>query len=109
MTGAPFDVGRVKRDLKRFRDRLRNFKWLIVFSFNLGYALECKKICDPQTNRRRRGIFSYGWASFINRDGPDLIELFSSSSSLLCLRCVIDLIDIRLVTISSGSTPFKST
>jgi hypothetical protein len=25
-----------------------------------GYALECKKICDPQTNRRRRGIFSYG-------------------------------------------------
>jgi hypothetical protein len=74
-----------------------------------GYALECKKICGPQTNRRRRGIFSYGWASFINRDGPDLIELFSSSSSLLCLRYVIDLIDIRLVTISSGSTPFKST
>jgi len=78
-----------------------------------GYALECKKICDPQTNRRRRGIFYYGWAvswaSFINRDGPDLIESFSSNSSLLCLKYVIGLIDIRLVTISSGSTPFKST
>jgi len=78
-----------------------------------GHGLECKKICDPQTNRRRRGILSYGWvvswAGFINRDGPDMIELFSDSSSSLCLKYAIDLIDIRLVTISSGSTPFKST
>jgi len=78
-----------------------------------GYALECKKIRNPQTNRRRRGIFSYGWAgswaSFINRDGPGLIELFSNSSSLLCSKYVIDLIDVCLITISSGSTPFKST
>jgi len=78
-----------------------------------GDALEFKKICNPQTNRRRRGIFSYGWAvsgaSYINRDGPDLIELFSGSSTLLCLKYVIDLIDIRLVTTSSGSTPFKAT
>jgi hypothetical protein len=78
-----------------------------------GYALECKKICNPQTNRRRRGIFSYEWAvaraSFINRDGPDLIELFSDSSSLLCLKYVINLINVCLVTISSGPTPFKST
>jgi len=35
-----------------------------------GYALEFKKICDPQTNRRRRGIFYYGWASFIARRAP---------------------------------------
>jgi hypothetical protein len=28
---------------------------------------------------------------------------------LLCLTYVIDLMDIRPVTISSGSTPFKST
>jgi hypothetical protein len=33
MTGAPFDVGRVKRSQKRFRDRQRNS----------GHALECKK------------------------------------------------------------------
>jgi hypothetical protein len=55
----------------------------------------------------------YGWAvswgSFINRDGPDLIELFSGGSWRLCLKYVIGLIDIRLATISSGSTPFKST
>jgi len=63
-----------------------------------GYALECKKIGAPQTNRRRRVIFYYGWAvsgaSFINRDRPELIDLFSASSSSLCLKCVIDLIDI---------------
>jgi len=78
-----------------------------------GYAHECKKICGSQTNRRRRGIFYYGWAvswaGFINRDGPDLIELVSDSSSALCWKYVIDLMDIRPVTISSGSTPFKST
>src|SRR5262249_38698409 len=62
-----------------------------------------KQICAAEASS------IYGWASFINSDGPDLIELFSSSSSLLCLRYVIDLIDIRLVTISSGSTPFNST
>jgi hypothetical protein len=78
-----------------------------------GYALESKKIRNPQTNRRRRGIFSFEWAvsraRFINRDGPDLIELFSNSSSLLCSKYVISLINICLVTISSGPTPFKST
>ena len=78
-----------------------------------GYALKSKKIRTPQTNRRRLGIFYYGWAvswaGFINIDGPDLIELFSDSSSLLRLKYIIDLIDVRLLTISSGSTPFKST
>jgi len=29
-----------------------------------GYALECKKICDPQTNRRRRGIFHLWMGKF---------------------------------------------
>jgi hypothetical protein len=33
------------------------------------------------------------WASFNNRDVPDLIELFSNSSSLLCLKYVLNLIN----------------
>jgi hypothetical protein len=53
--------------------------------------------------------WAVSWASFINRGGPKLIELINSSYSLLCLKYVIDLIDICLVTISSGSTPLKPT
>jgi hypothetical protein len=58
---------------------------------------KAKKICNPQTIRRRQDIFSteriVSRASFVNSTGPDLIELFSNSPQLLCLKHVINLIN----------------